>query len=293
MSLIFVTKGNRFSSEVELNANQKYTEQAVVGNEYFVLDSITRETPSDLAFFRKDDSLVIQSDSESAEIEITDFATSCTAGYECYAKFDSEALGEVIVTQTEDGLVILNSGESAILPESKMVGSELFWGVGIGLGLIGGGILLNQYSDGHSNGKSSTTSDKISNGNDILVLDKSESLSGVVNAEGKDVIIRLDDANFTLFGHEEGKTELTNIEEITLAGNDNIIYIKDNPTEATGKIVIRADDTDSAKVDFADDTMWSKQGDEAINNEHFAVYHYDNNMNFTLYIEDTNAITII
>ena len=105
MGLILVEKksGKRIDLSKVLK-NGKYTELAVPGEEYYLIDSATGKTPEDIKVTRSGNDLILKSEKENVEVIIDDFWGKCDDEQQCFAIFDvgaSEGVdaGQVIVTQ--------------------------------------------------------------------------------------------------------------------------------------------------------------------------------------------------
>ncbi|NOL49728.1 Ig-like domain-containing protein [Pelistega europaea] len=142
MSLILVAK--KSGKQVDLSKvvkNGKYTELAVPGEEYYVIDSETGKTPTDIEVSRSGDDLIIKSPSEDITVVIDEFWHDCTPDMQCYAIFDVPAVdgleaGQVTVTQVGPDVSAFKPGMVGILPEGHSV-SPWLW-VGLGAALVGG-----------------------------------------------------------------------------------------------------------------------------------------------------------
>lgn len=105
MGLILVEKksGKRIDLSKVLK-NGKYTELAVPGEEYYLIDSATGKTPEDIKVTRSGNDLILKSEKENVEVIIDDFWGKCDDEQQCFAIFDVGAsegadAGQVIVTQ--------------------------------------------------------------------------------------------------------------------------------------------------------------------------------------------------
>ncbi|MFU2132012.1 Ig-like domain-containing protein [Gallibacterium anatis] len=105
MGLILVEKksGKRIDLSKVLK-NGKYTELAVPGEEYYLIDRATGKTPEDIKVTRSGNDLILKSEKENVEVIIDDFWGKCDDEQQCFAIFDvgaSEGVdaGQVIVTQ--------------------------------------------------------------------------------------------------------------------------------------------------------------------------------------------------
>ncbi|WP_065239609.1 hypothetical protein [Gallibacterium genomosp. 3] len=161
MALILIAK--KSGKQVNLSKvakNGKYTELAVPGEEYYLIDSATGKTPEDVKVTRSGDDLIIRSEKEHMEVIIDEFWHECTPNDQCYALFDVPATetaeaGQVIVTQVGPDVSAFEAGMVGILPENHTIGPWLWAGLG-GAALLGG---IAAGSGGGSGGGSHQPSD--------------------------------------------------------------------------------------------------------------------------------------
>lgn len=168
MSLILVAK--KSGKRVDLSKvvkNGKYTELAVPGEEYYVIDSETGKTPADIEVSRSGDDLIIKSPSEDITVVIDEFWHDCTPETQCYAIFDVPAVdgleaGQVTVTQVGPDVSAFKPGMVGILPEDKVIAPWIWAGLGAaallgGLASGGGGGGSSQPTNQPSNQRHNST----------------------------------------------------------------------------------------------------------------------------------------
>ncbi|WKS97275.1 Ig-like domain-containing protein [Gallibacterium anatis] len=161
MGLILVEKksGKRIDLSKVLK-NGKYTELAVPGEEYYLIDSATGKTPEDIKVTRSGNDLILKSEKENVEVIIDDFWGKCDDEQQCFAIFDVGAsegadAGQVIVTQVGkefSSFPEIEAGMSGTLAEGDSFSPWLY-------GLAGLAILgLGAAAAGGSGGGSSAHS---------------------------------------------------------------------------------------------------------------------------------------
>ena len=200
MSLILVAK--KSGKRVDLSKvvkNGKYTELAVPGEEYYVIDSETGKTPADIEVSRSGDDLIIKSPSEDITVVIDEFWHDCTPETQCYAIFDVPAVdgleaGQVTVTQVGPDVSAFKPGMVGILPEDKVIAPWIWAGLGAaallgGLASGGGG-----GGGGSSQPSKDTTAPEIKDGS----LD--------VSGDGKQVTGKTEPGATVTVKDENGKT---------------------------------------------------------------------------------------
>ncbi|MFC0322827.1 Ig-like domain-containing protein [Gallibacterium melopsittaci] len=161
--LLIAKKSGKQVNLSKLAKSGKYTELAVPGEEYYLIDSATGKTPEDVKVSRKGDDLIISSEKENMEVIIDEFWHECSPNDQCYAIFDVPATetveaGQVIVTQTGPDVSAFEAGMVGILPEGHTISPWIYAGLGgaallgiaAGAGGGGGGSGSNSNSDNHS-----------------------------------------------------------------------------------------------------------------------------------------------
>ncbi|OBX04221.1 hypothetical protein QV06_07630 [Gallibacterium genomosp. 3] len=160
MALILIAKKSGKKVNLSKVANNgKYTELAVPGEEYYLIDTVTGKTPEDVKVTRSGDDLIIRSEKEHMEVIIDEFWHECTPNDQCYALFDVPATetaeaGQVIVTQVGADVSAFEAGMVGSLPEGYTISP---WLAGIGAAALLGGIATG--SGGSSGGSHQSARD--------------------------------------------------------------------------------------------------------------------------------------
>ncbi|MFC0309891.1 Ig-like domain-containing protein [Gallibacterium trehalosifermentans] len=133
--LLIARKSGKQVNLSKLAKNGKYTELAVPGEEYYLIDTATGKTPEDVKVSRKGDDLIISSEKENMEVIIDEFWHECSPNDQCYAIFDVPATetaeaGQVIVTQTGPDVSAFESGMVGVLPEGHTISPWIYAGLG-------------------------------------------------------------------------------------------------------------------------------------------------------------------
>ena len=202
MGLILVEKksGKRIDLSKVLK-NGKYTELAVPGEEYYLIDSATGKTPEDIKVTRSGNDLILKSEKENVEVIIDDFWGKCDDEQQCFAIFDVGAsegadAGQVIVTQVGkefSSFPEIEAGMSGTLAEGDSFSPWLYGLAGLtvlGLGAAaaggsGGG------SSAHSAPSDTTPPDQPT---DVVISNNGNQITGKAEP-GSKITIKDDQGN--------------------------------------------------------------------------------------------------
>ncbi|MEH8045189.1 Ig-like domain-containing protein [Gallibacterium anatis] len=202
MGLILVEKksGKRIDLSKVLK-NGKYTELAVPGEEYYLIDSATGKTPEDIKVTRSGNDLILKSEKENVEVIIDDFWGKCDDEQQCFAIFDVGAsegadAGQVIVTQVGkefSSFPEIEAGMSGTLAEGDSF-SPWLYGLA-GLAILGLGAAAAGGSGGgssaHSAPSDTTPPDQPT---DVVISNNGDQITGKAEP-GSKITIKDDQGN--------------------------------------------------------------------------------------------------
>ncbi|WP_052121773.1 hypothetical protein [Gallibacterium genomosp. 2] len=113
MSLILAKKYSKQQINLlKVIEDGRYIEMAIIGEEYSVIDDITKKTPEDIILFRQGNNLIISSKNENIDVVIHQFWHKAVPSKPCFAIFDLPAEEEnqsnkLIVTEVNEQLIDL------------------------------------------------------------------------------------------------------------------------------------------------------------------------------------------
>ena len=251
MGLILVEKksGKRIDLSKVLK-NGKYTELAVPGEEYYLIDSATGKTPEDIKVTRSGNDLILKSEKENVEVIIDDFWGKCDDEQQCFAIFDVGAsegadAGQVIVTQVGkefSSFPEIEAGMSGTLAEGDSF-SPWLYGLA-GLTVLGLGAAAAGGSGGGSSAHSAPSdTTPPSQPTDVVIKNDGKQITGKAEP-GSKITIKDDQGNVIANGKadEQGNFSIdlnppkTNGENLTVTAQDQAGNTSDPET-------VKADDT--------------------------------------------------
>lgn len=254
MALVLIAK--KSGKQVDLSKvakGGKYTELAVPGEEYYLIDTATGKTPEDVEVSRQDDDLIIRSKKEDMEVVIDQFWQECSPTDQCYAIFDVPATetaeaGQVVVTQVGPDVSAFKAGMVGTLAAGAAFNPMLL-GLGAlglaGLAAAGGG---GGGSDSSNSNRGVTAPSEVvdntgsSNGDDVALRPAPEVIANI----GGSVTVKPADGSdkVTITYTPEGSDiPIT----FTVSKNPDGTWVKDNNdphvlvNSETGKVEITAD----------------------------------------------------
>ncbi|KGQ41772.1 Ig-like domain-containing protein [Gallibacterium anatis] len=265
MGLILVEKksGKRIDLSKVLK-NGKYTELAVPGEEYYLIDSATGKTPEDIKVTRSGNDLILKSEKENVEVIIDDFWGKCDDEQQCFAIFDVGAsegadVGQVIVTQVGkefSSFPEIEAGMSGTLAEGDSFSPWLYGLAGLtvlGLGAAaaggsGGG------SSAHSAPSDTTPPDQPT---DVVISNNGNQITGKAEP-GSKVTVKNDQGNVIAEGTADGNGNFVidlnppkqNGEQIEVTATDNAGNTS-KPTDVTAPYITPPNKPDN--LDVSDD----------------------------------------
>ncbi|WP_052124527.1 hypothetical protein [Gallibacterium anatis] len=113
MSLILTKKHSKQQVNLlKALEDGRYIEMAMIGEEYSVVDDITKKTPEDIVLSRQGNNLIISSKNENIDVVIHQFWHKAIPSKPCFAIFDLPAEEEnqpnkLIVTEVNEQLIDL------------------------------------------------------------------------------------------------------------------------------------------------------------------------------------------
>ncbi|MEH8033332.1 Ig-like domain-containing protein [Gallibacterium anatis] len=266
MGLILVEKksGKRIDLSKVLK-NGKYTELAVPGEEYYLIDRATGKTPEDIKVTRSGNDLILKSEKENVEVIIDDFWGKCDDEQQCFAIFDvgaSEGVdaGQVIVTQVGKEFSSFSEIEAGMTGTLAEGDSFRPWLYGLaGLTVLGLGAAAAGGSGGGGSSAHSAPSDTTppSQPTDVVIKNDGKQITGKAEP-GSKITIKDDQGNVIANGKadEQGNFSIdlnppkNNGEKVEVTATDNAGNTS-TPTD-----VIASDSTPPAKpknLDVSDD----------------------------------------
>ena len=186
MGLILVEKksGKRIDLSKVLK-NGKYTELAVPGEEYYLIDSATGKTPEDIKVTRSGNDLILKSEKENVEVIIDDFWGKCDDEQQCFAIFDVGAsegadAGQVIVTQVGKEFYSFSEIEAGMVGTLAEGDSFSPWLYGLaGLTVLGLGAAAAGGSGGGSSAHSAPSdTTPTSQPTDVVIKNDGKQITG-------------------------------------------------------------------------------------------------------------------
>ncbi|MEH8048079.1 Ig-like domain-containing protein [Gallibacterium anatis] len=237
MGLILVEKksGKRIDLSKVLK-NGKYTELAVPGEEYYLIDRATGKTPEDIKVTRSGNDLILKSEKENVEVIIDDFWGKCDDEQQCFAIFDVGAsegadAGQVIVTQVGkefSSFPEIEAGMSGTLAEGDSF-SPWLYGLA-GLTVLGLGAAAAGGSGGGGSSAHSAPSDTTppSQPTDVVIKNDGKQITGKAEP-GSKITIKDDQGNVIANGKadEQGNFSIdlnppkNNGEKVEVTATDN------------------------------------------------------------------------
>ncbi|MEH8035799.1 Ig-like domain-containing protein [Gallibacterium anatis] len=265
MGLILVEKksGKRIDLSKVLK-NGKYTELAVPGEEYYLIDRATGKTPEDIKVTRSGNDLILKSEKENVEVIIDDFWGKCDDEQQCFAIFDvgaSEGVdaGQVIVTQVGKEFSSFSEIEAGMTGTLAEGDSFRPWLYGLaGLTVLGLGAAAAGGSGGGSSAHSAPSdTTPPSQPTDVVIKNDGKQITGKAEP-GSKITIKDDQGNVIANGKadEQGNFSIdlnppkNNGEKVEVTATDNAGNTS-TPTD-----VIASDSTPPAKpknLDVSDD----------------------------------------
>lgn len=115
MSLILTKKHSKQQVNLlKALEDGRYIEMTMIGEEYSVVDDITKKTPEDIVLSRQGNNLIISSKNEHIDVVIQQFWYKAAPGSPCFAVFDLTTDEEIqpnklIVTEVNEQLIALIS----------------------------------------------------------------------------------------------------------------------------------------------------------------------------------------
>ncbi|WP_409025669.1 Ig-like domain-containing protein [Gallibacterium anatis] len=237
MGLILVEKksGKRIDLSKVLK-NGKYTELAVPGEEYYLIDRATGKTPEDIKVTRSGNDLILKSEKENVEVIIDDFWGKCDDEQQCFAIFDvgaSEGVdaGQVIVTQVGkefSSFPEIEAGMSGTLAEGDSFSPWLYGLAGLailGLGAAAAGGSGGGGSSAHSAPSDTTPPDQPT---DVVISNNGNQITGKAEP-GSKVTVKNDQGNVIAEGTADGNGNFVidlnppkqNGEQVEVTATDN------------------------------------------------------------------------
>ncbi|MDK9561501.1 Ig-like domain-containing protein [Gallibacterium anatis] len=236
MGLILVEKksGKRIDLSKVLK-NGKYTELAVPGEEYYLIDRATGKTPEDIKVTRSGNDLILKSEKENVEVIIDDFWGKCDDEQQCFAIFDVGAsegadAGQVIVTQVGkefSSFPEIEAGMSGTLAEGDSF-SPWLYGLA-GLTVLGLGAAAAGGSGGGSSAHSAPSDiTPPSQPTDVVIKNDGKQITGKAEP-GSKITIKDDQGNVIANGKadEQGNFSIdlnppkNNGEKVEVTATDN------------------------------------------------------------------------
>ena len=236
MGLILVEKksGKRIDLSKVLK-NGKYTELAVPGEEYYLIDSATGKTPEDIKVTRSGNDLILKSEKENVEVIIDDFWGKCDDEQQCFAIFDvgaSEGVdaGQVIVTQVGKEFSSFSEIEAGMTGTLAEGDSFRPWLYGLaGLTVLGLGAAAAGGSGGGSSAHSAPSdTTPPSQPTDVVIKNDGKQITGKAEP-GSKITIKDDQGNVIANGKadEQGNFSIdlnppkNNGEKVEVTATDN------------------------------------------------------------------------
>ncbi|WP_167333067.1 Ig-like domain-containing protein, partial [Gallibacterium genomosp. 2] len=236
MGLILVEKksGKRIDLSKVLK-NGKYTELAVPGEEYYLIDRATGKTPEDIKVTRSGNDLILKSEKENVEVIIDDFWGKCDDEQQCFAIFDvgaSEGVdaGQVIVTQVGKEFSSFSEIEAGMTGTLAEGDSFRPWLYGLaGLTVLGLGAAAAGGSGGGSSAHSAPSdTTPPSQPTDVVIKNDGKQITGKAEP-GSKITIKDDQGNVIANGKadEQGNFSIdlnppkNNGEKVEVTATDN------------------------------------------------------------------------
>ncbi|MEH8097563.1 Ig-like domain-containing protein [Gallibacterium anatis] len=236
MGLILVEKksGKRIDLSKVLK-NGKYTELAVPGEEYYLIDSATGKTPEDIKVTRSGNDLILKSEKENVEVIIDDFWGKCDDEQQCFAIFDVGAsegadAGQVIVTQVGKEFYSFSEIEAGMVGTLAEGDSFSPWLYGLaGLTVLGLGAAAAGGSGGGSSAHSAPSdTTPPSQPTDVVIKNDGKQITGKAEP-GSKITIKDDQGNVIANGKadEQGNFSIdlnppkNNGEKVEVTATDN------------------------------------------------------------------------
>ncbi|HJF74723.1 MAG TPA: Ig-like domain-containing protein [Gallibacterium anatis] len=236
MGLILVEKksGKRIDLSKVLK-NGKYTELAVPGEEYYLIDRATGKTPEDIKVTRSGNDLILKSEKENVEVIIDDFWGKCDDEQQCFAIFDVGAsegadAGQVIVTQVGKEFYSFSEIEAGMVGTLAEGDSFSPWLYGLaGLTVLGLGAAAAGGSGGgssaHSAPSDTTPPDQPT---DVVISNNGDQITGKAEP-GSKVTVKDDQGNVIAEGTADGNGNFAidlnppkqNGEQVEVTATDN------------------------------------------------------------------------
>ncbi|KGQ31802.1 hypothetical protein JP34_10065, partial [Gallibacterium anatis] len=251
MGLILVEKksGKRIDLSKVLK-NGKYTELAVPGEEYYLIDSATGKTPEDIKVTRSGNDLILKSEKENVEVIIDDFWGKCDDEQQCFAIFDVGAsegadAGQVIVTQVGkefSSFPEIEAGMSGTLAEGDSF-SPWLYGLA-GLAILGLGAAAAGGSGGGSSAHSAPSdTTPPSQPTDVVIKNDGKQITGKAEP-GSKITIKDDQGNVIANGKaDEQGNFLIDLNPPKTNGENLTVTAQDQAGNTSDPETVKADDT--------------------------------------------------